>query len=268
MSSVATVPIEPPTVGGLLRRWRERRLLSQLELSHQAGVSTRHLSYVENGRSRPTAKMILHLAEHMDVPRGERDVLLLAAGFAPRHEGRGLEDREVAAVMDGLRDLLNAHLPYPALLLDRHWDIVDTNAAVDVLLDGCAAELLEPPVNALRVSLHPRGLAPRIRNLDSWATHLRRQVASRLERTHDPRLALLVDELASYLPSIEQFPEPASSPVLVLELMVPTGTLRLFSVASQLEMPTDSTLEGLHLETFLPADEATRGALRLAGRNA
>lgn len=259
---MSTATLEPSTpVGDLLRRWRERRRLSQLELSSRAEVSTRHLSFVENGRSRPTADMVLRLAEHLDVPLAERDRLLLAAGFAPRYGGRALDSAEIATVMAGLRDLLDAHLPYPALLLDEHWDVVDTNAAVDVLLRGCAPELLEPPVNALRISLHPGGLAPRIRNLDAWSAHLRRQVAARHERTHDPVLGELAAELAGYPGGTSPTPAPLS-PVVALELETPGGVVRLFSVASQLEMPTDSVLAGLHLETFLPADEATRAALR------
>jgi transcriptional regulator with XRE-family HTH domain len=255
-----TVPAEPgASVGALLRRWRERRRLSQLELSHLARVSTRHLSYLENGRSSPTAEMVLRLAEELDVPLDEQDHLLLSAGFAPRHGGREPGHDDLAEVMRGLRGLLDAHLPYPALLLDRRWDVVDANGAVDVLLAGCDPELLEPPVNALRVTLHPGGLAPRIHNLDEWADHLLRQVAARHARTHDPAVAALLEEFSAHLGR-----RPAStsaSPVLALDVDTPRGRLRLFSVAAQLERPTDSTLQGLTLETFLPADEETRSLL-------
>ncbi|WP_235738864.1 helix-turn-helix domain-containing protein [Nocardioides alcanivorans] len=147
-------------VGGELRRWRELRAFSQLALATRADVSTRHLSFVENGRSRPTPQMILRLADVLEVPMAEQNKLLLAAGFAPRHPHRGLDDEHLSSVMAGLRSLLDAHAPYPALLLDDHWDIVDANEAVHTLLDSCSPTLLEPPVNVIRLALHPEGLAP------------------------------------------------------------------------------------------------------------
>lgn len=247
-------------VGVLLRTWRERRRFSQQELSNRSRVSTRHLSRVETGRAHPTPDMVLHLADHLDVPLGERNTMLLAAGYAPRYEDRGLDDQSVAEVMDGLRHLLDAHLPYPALLLDSYWDIVDANAAVDRLLAGCDPVVLEPPVNVLRVCLHPAGIRSRIRNLDQWAAHLYHQVAYRAERTHDPRHRQLVDEVASYLDERPGLPETAG-PVLTLELETDAGMLRFFSTSAQLDTATDVTLAGLHLETFLPADPATRQAL-------
>ena len=250
-----------PTVGRLLRAWRERRRLSQLDLSEQGGVSTRHLSFLETGRSKPTAEMILRLAEVLDVPLRERDRLLLAGGFAPRFDRQQVDHESLEVVMSGLRDLLDAHLPYPALLLDTCWDVVDTNAAAADLLAGVDPELLEPPVNALRLSLHPEGLAPRIRNLDAWADHLVRQVASRAAHLHDTRLHELAEELRGYVdPQVTRI-RPSTAPVLTLELDTEHGTLRFFTVAARLETPNDSILEGLHLETFVPADQATRDAL-------
>jgi transcriptional regulator with XRE-family HTH domain len=252
---------EQAPVGALLRDWRARRRYSQLELSLLAGVSTRHLSFVETGRSRPTAEMILRLCEHLEVPLRERDRLLLAGGYAPRYDRERLHPESLAAVMDGLRDLLDAHLPYPALLLDTCWDVVDANDAVLALLAGCDPALLEPPLNALRVTLHPRGLAPRITNLDAWADHLLRQVTSRAHRLHDPRLHELAEELAALArPAVAQL-RPSTAPVLTLELATDDGPLRFFTVAAQLETPHDSLLEGLHLETFVPADAATRDVL-------
>lgn len=253
-----------PTVGALLRQWRERRRLSQLELPHQAEVSTRHLSYIETGRSKPTPEMIVRLAEHLEVPLRARNELLLSGGYAPRYRARPEEDASLAAVMTGLRGLLDAHLPSPALLLDEHWDVVDANAAVDLLLAGCDAELLEPPVNAIRVSLHPGGLAPRIRNLAQWANHLHHQVSHRAEQTHDPALLALAREIRSLVRLPANSP-PAAEPVLVLELEAGTQLLRLFTVAARLETARDTTLDGLHLETFLPADAGTAAALRAAG---
>lgn len=257
--STATVGVADPapTVGDLLRTWRTRRRLSQLDLAGAADVSTRHLSCVETGRSRPTPEMIVRLAEHLDVPLRDRNDLLLAGGYAPRYRASSLDDDAVAPVLDGLRRLLDAHRPSPALLLDEGWDVVDANDAAFRLLAGCDPELLEPPVNAIRASLHPGGLAPRIRNLGDWAAHLHHQVVSRAERTHDPRLRALADEVAAYV-DLRGLPAPGREPVLALELEVDGGVLRFFSVAARLETATDATLEGLTLETFLPADEHTQ----------
>jgi transcriptional regulator with XRE-family HTH domain len=247
-------------VGDLLRSWRQRRRLSQLELAERAGVSTRHLSFVENGRSKPTAEMILRLADHLDVPLREQDRLLLAGGFAPQFGSQSLAADSLEVVMSGLRDLVDAHLPYPALLLDTYWDVIDANPAATALLSGCDPSLLEPPVNALRASLHPRGLAGQIRNLDAWADHLIRQVTSRAMHTDDPRLRDLAAELAGYVQPVVSRLRP-TAPVLALELTTPDGLRRFFTVAAQLETPTDSLLQGMHLETFVPADRATRAAL-------
>lgn len=251
------------SVGPLLKSWRERRRMSQLELSNLAGVSTRHLSYLENGRSRPTAEMVLRLADHLDVPLADRNDLLLAAGFAPHFSARPVDDASLEVVMSGLRHLLDAHLPYPALLLDETWDVVDANRAVDALLVGCSPELLEPPLNALRLALHPDGMAPRIRNLSSWAGRLIRQVEHRAEHTHDPRLGALAEELWTYVGHRPNgaYQDHPSGPVLAMELATDDGVLSFFSIAARIETPTDSTLQGLHLETFLPADEPTRAAL-------
>jgi len=245
-------------VGRLLRSWRERRRFSQQELSNRSSVSTRHLSRVETGRAHPTAEMILYLADHLDVPLRERNRLLLAGGYAPQYRDRGLNDASVAVVMDGLRSLLDAHLPYPALLLDDHWDVIDSNAGVDVLLKGCAPRLLEPPINVIRLCLHQDGLAPRIGNFAEWAAHLHHQLVHRAERTHDPRHLALADEAGRHLAGTPRT-TPTGSPVLTLELTAGDGDpLRFFSTSARLTTPTDAALEGLHMETFLPADEPTR----------
>lgn len=246
-------------VGSLLRIWRERRRFSQQELSNRSGVSPRHVSRVETGRARPSPEMVLHLADQLDVPLRERNRLLLAAGYAPRYQDNRLDDPSVAVVMDGLRHLLDAHMPYPALLLDTYWDIVDANAAVTPLLTGCGPALLEPPVNVVRACLHPGGIAPRIHNLAQWATHLHHQVCHRAEQTHDPRHRELLAEIDSYQPQAPVRPT-IGGPVLTLELTSDEGMLRFFSTSAQLDTATDGTLEGLHLETFLPADAATREA--------
>ncbi len=252
-----SVSPEGPPVGVLLRAWRERRRFSQQELSNRSRVSTRHLSRVETGKAHPTPEMVLHLSGYLDVPLRDRNRLLLAAGYAPRFRDHAWDDAAIAVVMDGLRRLLDAHLPYPALLLDDHWDIVDANAAVDQLLTGCAPELLEPPVNVVRVCLHPDGLARRIGDLSEWGGHLLRQASHRAERTHDRRHHELAAEIAGYLG------EPATAaaltgPVITLEIDVDGHPLRFFSTSSTLNTATDAALEGLHLETFLPADDETR----------
>ena len=248
-------------VGSLLRDWRERRRLSQLELSNLAEVSTRHLSFVETGRSRPTAEMIERLAGHLDVPLRERNRLLLAGGYAPAHPEHGLDEPDLAAVRDALRIVLAAHEPHPALLLNRWWELVDANAAVTPLLEGIDPALLEPPVNVLRLSLHPGGLAPRIRNLSQWRGHLLEELHQRIERTADPRLVELAAELAAYPGGT---PEPASPTdvVLPLRLASPAGDLSFFSIAAHVGTATDVTVEELTVEAFYPADAATAAVLR------
>ncbi len=244
------------SVGDLLRKWRGRRRMSQLELSSRASVSSRHLSFVENGRSAPTRSMVAVLADHLEVPLRARNELFLAAGYAPPHHERSLDDEELAPVLNGLRRLVDAHLPWPALLLDDRWDIVDGNAAVDTMLATCDPELLEPPVNAIRVTLHPAGLAPRIRNIVEWGGHLVSQLRHRAEATGDPQLDILLAEAEERLSGQGSTPV-ANGPVVTLELEQQGRLLRFFSVAARLEMATDLTAEGLHLETFVPADPAT-----------
>ncbi|MBO0855444.1 MAG: helix-turn-helix transcriptional regulator [Nocardia sp.] len=253
--SIAT----PSPVGRELRQWRLRRRLTQLALSEQAGISTRHLSFIETGRTRPSPDVIVKLAEQLEVSLDEQNNLLLAGGYAPRHPRRAPDDRDLAPVMDGLRTLLDAHEPFPALLMDDHWDVIDANSATDVLLHGCAPALLEPPVNVLRLTFHPAGLAPRIINLDQWAARLIHQLAQRLRSSTDPRLAELFDEITDYVPA--GTPAPADGPVLTLNMRHGDSVLRLVSVAARIENAQDITLDALHLETFLPADAATRALL-------
>ncbi|SEE23952.1 helix-turn-helix domain-containing protein [Ruania alba] len=255
------IPAAAPThVGEELRSWRAHRNLSQQELSNRSAVSTRHLSRMETGLARASAEMILRLSDQLDVPLRDRNQLLTLAGHAPRYPDRPITHPALAVVLDGLRGLVDAHLPYPALLLDDYWDIVEANTAVDQLLTGCAPELLEPPVNILRLCLHPNGLLPRIRNADQWTTHLRSQVIHRARRTQNPRHHQLADEFAEYLDGGDCSP-PQTGPVLTLDLAVTGSVLRLFSTSAQITTAADATLEGLHLETFLPADEATRAHL-------
>ncbi|MEZ5094115.1 helix-turn-helix domain-containing protein [Nocardioides sp.] len=239
------------------RQWREDRRLSQLELASRAAVSTRHLSFVETGKARPTAAMIERLADQLDVPLRERNDLLLAGGFAPRYGVRGLDDDDLAPVLDGLRRVLDAYLPAPALLLDDRWDVVDANTAAFQLMADCDPALLEPPINAIRVSLHPGGLAPRIRNLPVWGANIHQRVRMRAERRRDPALWALAEEIAGYVDVRAQ--PPATDPVLAVELETEDqGCVRFFGLATQLETATDVTLAELHLEAFLPADAASQ----------
>lgn len=260
LAAPRTTPSAAP-VGQLLRQWRERRRLSQLELSIQAEISTRHLSFVETGRSRPTPEMILKLTEHLDVPLRERNQLLLAGGYAPAYPQHGLDEPELASVREALRQVLVGHEPHPALLLNRWWEMLDANAAVPLLITGCAPELLEPPVNVLRLSLHPDGMAGRIENLAQWRTHLLGQVRRRAEQTGDERLAELHDELESY-PGGYDASVPASNVVLPLRLRHETGLLSFFSIAATVETAADVTVDELVIESFYPADPATEQRLR------
>src|SRR3954467_14336038 len=187
-----------PPVGVLLRDWRRRRRLSQLDLALEAGVSARHLSFVETGRSRPSAQMVLHLADQLEVPLRDRNGLLLAAGYAPEYGQRALDDPEMAPVRRALDLVLAGHDPYPAVVVDRAWNMVAANSAIGVLTAGVAPELLEPPVNVLRVSLHPDGMAPRIANLGEWRAHLLERLGRQVALTGDGGLSALYDELAAY----------------------------------------------------------------------
>ncbi|EGD53735.1 helix-turn-helix domain-containing protein [Gordonia neofelifaecis] len=255
-----------PGIGPQLRRWRQHRQLSQLQLSNRAGVSTRHLSWVENGRSRPTRDMIERLAGHLDVPLRERNQLLLSGGFAPAYSCSDLSSPELFAVSSALQALLEAQSPFPALLLDRWWDVVDYNAAVDPLLAGCAPHLLEPPMNAVRLALHPDGVASQIINLGQWRRHLIGQVRRRADRLADPRLAALADEVAAY-PGDDVDPPDPTDVVVPMRLRVDDGELRFFSVLTSVESAHDVTIDELRVECFYPADAATRETVLNAARS-
>jgi transcriptional regulator with XRE-family HTH domain len=248
-------------VGQLLREWRERRRLSQLDLSIQADISTRHLSFVETGRSRPTSDMILRLTEQLDVPLRDRNTLLLAGGYAPAYPQHALDEPELASVRNALRQVLLAHEPYPALVLNRWWEMVESNAAIGVLVAGCSPELLAPPVNVLRLSLHPAGMSPRILNLDQWRAHLLAQLKRRAEQLGDQRLSELHDELAGYPGGSSGIPSHTDV-VLPLRLRHGEGELSLFSISAVVGSAADVTVEELAIESFYPADPATAETLR------
>jgi transcriptional regulator with XRE-family HTH domain len=259
-----TIPATRP-VGHLLREWRERRRLSQLELSSRAKISTRHLSFVETGRARPSPEMIVKLTEHLEVPLRERNQLLLAGGYAPAYPEHGLDAPELANVRAALKLVLAAQEPYPALVMNRWWELLDANAAVGLIIEGCAAHLLEPPVNVLRISLHPDGLAPSIVNLDQWRAHLIEQLHRRAESSGDAKLADLEAELSAYPGSGASSAMPAVPPnsvVLPLRLRHSSGELSFFSISSIVGTAADVTVEELIIESFYPADLPTAQRLR------
>jgi transcriptional regulator with XRE-family HTH domain len=256
-------------VGGLLRDWRQRQRLSQLELASTAGVSSRHLSFIETGRARPSREMILHLAEHLDVPLRQRNALLLAAGFAPSYHETDLAAPEMGAVREALDRVLAGHEPYPAVVVDRQWNITRSNEACALLLERVAPELLEPPVNALRVSLHPEGMAPHIVNLAEWSEHLLGRLRRQVLLSGDEQLGALEDELLQY-PGI---PAPAavrhgagegpSELAVTLRIRTDYGELTFLSTIATFGTAIDITLAELSIEAFLPADAATAAALHL-----
>ena len=250
----------------LLRGWRRRRGLSQLALAGAAGVSARHLSFVETGRSRPSRAMLLRLGEQLDIPLRDRNALLLAAGLAPAYPQRRLDDPPMAAVADAVARILTAYEPYPALVVDRHWELVDANDAVAVLTAGCAPALLEPPCNVLRATLHPTGLSSRITNLDEWFDHilgnLRRQVAV----TGDEELRALLDELVGYAAEMNVVlrpPQEASRAIAIpMRLRTDDGELAFVTMIATFGTALDITLNELAIETFLPADAETAASLQ------
>jgi transcriptional regulator with XRE-family HTH domain len=258
MNSTATL-----TFGTQLREWRQRRRLSQLDLSVDADVSTRHLSFVETGRAMPSREMVLRLADRLDVPLRERNSLLTAAGFAPMYAERPLDDPALKAAREAIELVLKGHEPYPALAIDRHWTLVSYNRAVPALLEGVAPELLQPPLNVLRLSLHPGGLAPRIVNLAQWRAHLLARLRQQVAVSADPKLAQLADELRSYPAPSEAHAEVLEAAVVVpLVLSTPAGTMSFISTTTVFGTPVEITLSELALETFFPADAQTAAMLR------
>jgi len=250
-------------VGPMLRDWRRRRHLSQLGLALDAGISARHLSFVETGRSKPSADMVLHLAEQLEVPLRERNQLLLAAGYAPHFGARALDDPELAPVRDALGHVLAGHEPYPAIAVDRGWTLVASNSALDPLLEGVAEWLLQPPVNCVRLALHPDGLAPRILNLGEWRGHLLERLDRQIALTADEALRDLRDEVSSYPGPDFAGPLAPSGDVMVqLRLKRADGDeLAFFSTLTTFGTAVDITVAELSIEAFFPADANTAAAL-------
>ena len=252
-----------PTVGPLLRQWRQRRRLSQLDLACDADISTRHLSCLETGRAQPSRDMLMRLAEQLAVPLRERNALLAAAGYAALYPERPLGDAAMAPVREAIDQILSGHEPYPALAVDRHWTMVSHNAMVPLLLQGVDPALLVPPVNVLRLCLHPSGLAPRIVNLGEWRAHLLKRLAQQVAATGDAVLAALREELSACQGEATHDESGLQGLVMPLRLRTPAGpVLSLISTTTVFGTPVDVTLSELALETFFPADADTRVILQ------
>ena len=264
MTTLARSSRATPAVGQLLREWRERRRISQLDLSIQAEISARHLSFVETGRSQPTSGMILRLSEQLDVPLRERNALLLAGGYAPAYPEHSLDEPQLTRLRAALRQILTGHEPYPALVVNRWWEMLDGNAAIAVLTEGCDPALLTSPVNALRVSLHPDGMAPRIANLAEWRAHILERLHRQVHTTRDPRLAELHAELAAYPGGVTERPE-LTDVAVPLRLRRGDQELAFFSMTAIVGAPLDVTVAEVAIESFYPADAETAAALHAIG---
>ena len=258
-------------VGSAFREWRRHRHLSQLELALSADVSSRHLSFIETGRSLPSREMVLHLTERLSVPLRQRNELLLMAGYAPAFSERPIDDPALGAAREAMQRLIAAHEPYPALAVDRHWNVVAANKATAPLSDCVALHLRQQPVNVLRNSLHPEGLAPRIRNLRQWRAHLLSRLQRQIDLAPDPALVSLLEERKGYrVPEgAPPAPAPGASPLVPMQLDIGVGTLSLISTTLVFGTPLDITLSELALEAFFPADPESATLLQqLAKRNA
>jgi len=263
----AQTETEPQTVGELIRFWRTQRRLTQMELALEANLSTKHLSFVETGRSRPSRQLLVHLAQHLDLPIAERNRVLLAGGFAPPYLEQPFDGDMMRALRESLSRLLEAHEPNPALIVDGLWNLIEANRAASLLWDGVDPELLEPPVNMLRLAVHPGGL-PKISSMTAACnapliTKLRR----RSREDANPALGELIADVQSYLPD-EPPTSPATQPVVSLNLRTPLGEVSLFTVIATLGAPLEVTAADLAIETFLPMDERSAARLRELGAGA
>ena len=248
--------VEAP-LGGLLRDWRQRRRLSQLDLALEAGVSARHLSFLETGRAKPSRKVVLHLSEQLDVPLRDRNQLLLAAGFAPAYSEQPLDAPEMAPVRDALDRVLEGHEPYPAVVVDRHWELMAANASVQLFTELAAPHLLAPPANALRITLHPEGMAPHIRNLPEWRAHLLDRLRRQIAVTSDDQLATLYAELSEYPGGETPLGAHEHGIAVPLRIELEGVELAFVSTIATFGTAVDITLAELSIEAFFPADRAT-----------
>jgi transcriptional regulator with XRE-family HTH domain len=250
-------------VGQTLRQWRRRRRLSQLELASRTGVSTRHLSCLETGKANASRQLLLYLADELDVPLRDRNELLLTAGYAPRYPHQPLAGEQMLAARNALAALLSGHEPYPAVVMDHRWDVIERNRSAAALTAGVSPELARPPVNVLRLSLHPRGLAPQIVNLPQWSAHLIGRLRRQIAATDDPHLVELAREVSQYPGVGGRSAEPPGDEIFVPLRLRHAGTeLRFLNTLTTFGAPRDVTLAELVLEAFYPADTATADALR------
>ncbi len=259
---MATLSLRP-TVGDLLRDWRQRRKLSQLDLALEAGISARHLSFVETGRSEGSRELLSLLAERLRMPLRMRNLLLMAGGFAPVHRETALAAPEMAAVRAAVDAILKGHEPFPALAIDRSWRMVAANAAVAPLLHAAKPHMLEAPVNVLRLSLHPDGIASSIENLAEWRHHILERLRAQIEQTGDAELEALLAELSAYPSPRSPRPQTSQGGIAVpLRVRMQDGAVLSFlSTTTVFGTALDVTLSELALECFYPADDATRDAL-------
>lgn len=258
--------VQTKPAGEVLREWRQRRRMTQLDLALEAEISAKHLSFLETGRAQPSRDMVLHLAERLDMPLRERNGLLVAAGFAPVFPERALSDPPLAKAREAVELVLKGHEPFPAVAVDRHWNVVSANKPIGVLIAGVSPELLKPPLNILRVSLHPEGLAPQIVNFHEVRAHLIARLKRQIDLSGDAQLAELLREISDY-------PKPSRSVVTIREgnaddvviktiLDTPAGRLSLFSTMTIFGSPVDVTLSELAIESFFPANSETAAILR------
>jgi transcriptional regulator with XRE-family HTH domain len=259
--AVVGAPAGQESFGAELRRWRERRRVSQLELALQAGTTQRHLSFIESGRSAPGRGMVVRLAESLGLPLRERNLLLLHAGYAPAYPESALGDQDLHAVREALQAILAGHEPYPAMIVNRAGELLLANRACRLFFDGLPPHLLAAPVNTRRVALHPEGLASRIVNFDAWAPHVTESLQRELRRNPDPHLEALLEELERY---ITHAPVPANHLgfAVPLELSTPHGPVRLIATLTTFATATDVLLSELRMEAFLPADDTSAERLR------
>lgn len=250
--------------GAQLRDWRQRRRLSQLDLAAEAELSTRHLSFVETGRAKPSREMVLRLSEALELPLRSRNAMLIAAGYAPTFAERPLGDAVNTDASELVQRILDAHMPFPALAVDRHWHLVAHNSAVGALMAGAAPHLLQPPVNVLRLSLHPEGLASRIANLADWKRHILDRLRHQINQSGDPVLEELMEELRSYPAPASKLPATANSSLIAVPMIFdsPAGQLRCISTITVFGTPVEVTLSELAIESFFPADGETAERLR------
>lgn len=250
-------------IGPVLKEWRRRRRISQLDLALSADISSRHMSFIETGRSRPSREVILKLAEGLDLNLRNRNALLMAGGFAPTHAERRFDDPELAPARAIVQRILDAHMPFPALAVDRHWNLVASNGSVKALMAAVSPLLLEPPVNVLRLSIHPDGLAGQIANLAEWKRHLIERLHHQVAASGDQQLEALAEELKAYpAPASSAPPSEVSSIAVPLLLDSPLGRLSFLSTTTMFGTPVEVTLSEIAIETFFPADQATADALR------